>query len=978
MYESNRRVASSFKLSTSNMRRVLSILTSVTLISSASAVSPRRRHLESASFPFDITYSDDGRRLELTPFLLDVFETDGDIPMETLSLVEDITNQFLKTELDKIYKYKFSMDAINMTVLSQSRTVLEEARRTLSKRERIEHELDQGSLETTDEESTYLRKRMTLDVKAGTELKVSLNVTFDRQPSPDADEVGETIKTIMKDLSIVLSNFTASGDTVLAKIYMIRRRELPTPMPTLPPTDYPSASPSEIGSLKPEGNSGTDSEGTVSRNNGTDFASGFNPQPIDRTSNSDGDSKIGVISGSVVAAAALVLLASYFMIRKRREDEETASKDNFLDGNSDVESSMQSPNNSPTREGSNRCNASPSTGGSNGKSAADSIFSGLSEAETESPRHQVIQTKKSMSSQTTVQASGNGPTTIHSANNTPTSLHMVGSLFAFEEGSFEDDQSTTDSSDDLNTDKGGGSTLEGTPTNATKVPFTPATDRAIVNGQTPATPPSQFLRPKTPVTDAAVDMSILGMAHHDAAMRELVFDDASQQTPLKRNLSGLPPMSPASRSRTQTPTGSPTTNRPLMGDLESHNMNKNLQNKSLPSNLSSDVALTSDETVVVAGATLVAITAVGRSESFATSTVRMGTTNAVEDMSSSGSSPMRANFKKNKYTGLASTGKTSKISPSPMKKKFRMMMAMSPKGWKNTSIVETDSPSVCTETDYEVEPEGAFPRFPNESPIARHRRHAGYEGKGDGAADYQNGAMHPLDWSNKGDNSVGDSTLSSHREAKQARRFFFGSRQDVSSPPSERKVATFTSPAQDTLSPASNMSTLSGRSNVSNTSSKISASRQLIQDLVWLERKISGAKTTASGPSLAPTSPSVIEAMDSLSYVSGDEMISPSSNEGSTRETGSPIMQSIVCRDCFAPPGKLQIVIHSTKDGPALHTVNPSSSLAGHLFPGDLIIAVDNVDTRTYTAEAVMKMMAAKSDFERKITVLHFDESKRK
>jgi C-terminal processing protease CtpA/Prc len=69
----------------------------------------------------------------------------------------------------------------------------------------------------------------------------------------------------------------------------------------------------------------------------------------------------------------------------------------------------------------------------------------------------------------------------------------------------------------------------------------------------------------------------------------------------------------------------------------------------------------------------------------------------------------------------------------------------------------------------------------------------------------------------------------------------------------------------------------------------------------------------------------------------------------------------------------LNIVIHSTKDGPAVHTVKPGSSLEGHLFPGNLIIAVDNVDTRTFTAEQVMKMMAAKSGFERKITVLHFE-----
>ena len=68
-------------------------------------------------------------------------------------------------------------------------------------------------------------------------------------------------------------------------------------------------------------------------------------------------------------------------------------------------------------------------------------------------------------------------------------------------------------------------------------------------------------------------------------------------------------------------------------------------------------------------------------------------------------------------------------------------------------------------------------------------------------------------------------------------------------------------------------------------------------------------------------------------------------------------------------------MIHSTKDGPAIHTVKKDSSLEGHVFPGDLIISVDNVDTRSYTAEQVMKMMTARTKYERKITVLHFDTS---
>jgi C-terminal processing protease CtpA/Prc len=67
-------------------------------------------------------------------------------------------------------------------------------------------------------------------------------------------------------------------------------------------------------------------------------------------------------------------------------------------------------------------------------------------------------------------------------------------------------------------------------------------------------------------------------------------------------------------------------------------------------------------------------------------------------------------------------------------------------------------------------------------------------------------------------------------------------------------------------------------------------------------------------------------------------------------------------------------VIHSTKDGPAVHEVKDGSCLEGRIYPGDLIIAVDDVDTRAFTAAQLMKTMAEKSQSDRKITVLHFEE----
>jgi hypothetical protein len=256
------------------------------------------------------------------------------------------------------------------------------------------------------------------------------------------------------------------------------------------------------------------------------------------------------------------------------------------------------------------------------------------------------------------------------------------------------------------------------------------------------------------------------------------------------------------------------------------------------------------------------------------------------------------------------------------------------------------------------------------------RRHVGDTIGGDGSAMYQTNAMHPMDWSYKsGDaGSVGESTISEEQlTTSEQNQYIFkkGNSKTIKLGGSLQSVDLM----ENSKTPKSEAT------KESVASSRASASRQLINDLVWLEKKIAGVKQTP-GSSALGSGPG-IEATDSLSYVSNDndEFESVASRDSQDEEaptvsTGqnNSVMSSIVCRDCYAPPGKLHIVIHSTKDGPAVHTVKEGSSLEGHIFPGDLIISVDNVDTRSYTAEEVMEMMASKSDRERKITVLHFEE----
>lgn len=73
----------------------------------------------------------------------------------------------------------------------------------------------------------------------------------------------------------------------------------------------------------------------------------------------------------------------------------------------------------------------------------------------------------------------------------------------------------------------------------------------------------------------------------------------------------------------------------------------------------------------------------------------------------------------------------------------------------------------------------------------------------------------------------------------------------------------------------------------------------------------------------------------------------------------------------YASPGPVGLVIETTKDGPMVHSVRSTSQLIGTVMPGDIIIALDNIDTRELVAPALTRLMARKSQQEqRKITFL--------
>jgi len=89
--------------------------------------------------------------------------------------------------------------------------------------------------------------------------------------------------------------------------------------------------------------------------------------------------------------------------------------------------------------------------------------------------------------------------------------------------------------------------------------------------------------------------------------------------------------------------------------------------------------------------------------------------------------------------------------------------------------------------------------------------------------------------------------------------------------------------------------------------------------------------------------------------------------EGSVEE--DPLKHIEFERVCVAPPGKLGVVIDTTKLGPVVYQVKDESPLQGLVFPGDRIIAIDGIDTRKMTASNITKIMARKAGLERKLTV---------
>ena len=82
-------------------------------------------------------------------------------------------------------------------------------------------------------------------------------------------------------------------------------------------------------------------------------------------------------------------------------------------------------------------------------------------------------------------------------------------------------------------------------------------------------------------------------------------------------------------------------------------------------------------------------------------------------------------------------------------------------------------------------------------------------------------------------------------------------------------------------------------------------------------------------------------------------------------------MSARVLRDIIAPRGKLRILVANTQGfGPAIHTIRPNSPVEGLLFVGDIIVAVNDINTRHAKADEITRIFKETVYEERKISVL--------
>lgn len=154
------------------------------------------------------------------------------------------------------------------------------------------------------------------------------------------------------------------------------------------------------------------------------------------------------------------------------------------------------------------------------------------------------------------------------------------------------------------------------------------------------------------------------------------------------------------------------------------------------------------------------------------------------------------------------------------------------------------------------------------------------------------------------------------------------------------------------LEPGMEPSVLSGKSNGS------ASGRPVPMEIPQLELPPNAdeAMLQESGIELAPSD---------LQLTESEQAMLPS-NFG---KSGESTVNELAKRVVVAPAGKLGIIIDTTVEGPVVHKINAGSALEGKLSPGEIIVAIDDVDTRAMSASAITALMVQTANQQRNLTV---------
>jgi len=83
---------------------------------------------------------------------------------------------------------------------------------------------------------------------------------------------------------------------------------------------------------------------------------------------------------------------------------------------------------------------------------------------------------------------------------------------------------------------------------------------------------------------------------------------------------------------------------------------------------------------------------------------------------------------------------------------------------------------------------------------------------------------------------------------------------------------------------------------------------------------------------------------------------------------GDPL--EVVRKDVMAPPGKLGIVVDTSVNGPIVVRVKPGSPVLTLVNVGDIIVAINDVDTRALTADSISDIMIRSEHITRKLSLI--------